>query len=123
MESVLLPFVSDGTIDELTADWIRERFMQMAQNEQIAEAFLPEAKVKTECEILYRGEVRRFDRYAELPDTIYLIDYKTGQKRDDYRCQMQTYVNALKEMTDKEIRAFLVYLSENTIDVEPVSVE
>jgi ATP-dependent exoDNAse (exonuclease V) beta subunit len=123
MESVSLPFVSDGTIDEKIAEWIRERFMQMAQNEQIAEAFLPNAKVKTECEILYQGEVRRFDRYAELSDAVYLIDYKTGQKRDDYRSQVQTYVNALKEMTDKEIRAFLVYLSETSIDVKPLSVE
>ena len=123
MESVSLPFVSDGTIDEKIAEWIRERFMQMAQNEQIAEAFLPNAKVKTECEILYKGEVRRFDRYAELSDAVYLIDYKTGQKRDDYRSQVQTYVNALKEMTDKEIRAFLVYLSEDGIEPLVVNVQ
>ena len=60
------------------------------------------------------------DRYAELSDVIYLIDYKTGKKEVEHQKQVQTYANALKEMTDKEIRAFLVYLSED--GVEPLSV-
>ena len=123
MEQVLSPFVSDGTIDTETADWIRGKFMQMAQNPQIAAAFSPLAKVKTECEILYpnaKVKVIRLDRYAELPDAIYLIDYKTGLKHEDHRNQVLTYANALKEMTDKEIRSYLVYLSEDTIEVEKV---
>ena len=122
MEQVLSPVVSDGTIDQETADWIRDKFLQMAQNPQISAAFNSSAKVKTESEILYQGKVLRLDRYAELPDAIYLIDYKTGQKHDEHRNQVQTYAKALKEMTDKKILAFLVYLSENTIDVERVSV-
>ena len=122
MERVLVPVVSEGTIDEKTADWIRDKFMQMAQDPQIAAAFNTNAKVKTESEILYQGKVLRLDRYAELPDVIYLIDYKTGQKHDDHRNQVQTYANALKEMTDKEIRAFLVYLSEEIINVEQVTI-
>ena len=122
INSVLLPFVSDGTIDEKTADWIREKFMQMTQNPLIAAAFKSSAKVKTECEILYpnaKEKVIRLDRYAELPDAIYLIDYKTGQKHDDYRDQVQNYVHALRKMTDKEIRAYLVYLSDG-VEVEKV---
>ncbi len=122
MEQVLSPVVSDGTIDQETADWIRDKFLQMAQNPQISAAFNSSAKVKTESEILYQGKVLRLDRYAELPDAIYLIDYKTGQKHNEHRNQVQTYAKALKEMTDKKILAFLVYLSENTIDVERVSV-
>ena len=125
MESVLSPFVSDGTIDKKTADWIRDKFMLMAQDTHISAACAAETKVKTECEILYPNveeKVIRLDRYAELPDAIYLIDYKTGQKRDEYKNQVQTYANALKEMTDKEIRSYLVYLSEAGIEVFPVSV-
>ncbi|MCR5659888.1 MAG: UvrD-helicase domain-containing protein [Bacteroidales bacterium] len=122
IEQVLSPVVSDGTIDEKTVDWIRDKFMQMAQNPQISAAFDSSAKVKTESEILYQGKVLRLDRYAELPDVIYLIDYKTGQKHDDHRNQVQTYANALKELTDKEIRAFLVYLYEEIINVEQVTI-
>ena len=120
MERVLTPSVSDGTIDKETADWIRDRFNQMASHPLIKAAFSPDAKVKTECEVLYQGEVRRFDRYAELNDTIYLIDYKTGKPNKKYNEQVQLYTQALKEMTDKEIRGYLVYLSEDTIGVEEV---
>ena len=122
MESVLLPYLTDGTIDTETADWIRDKFLQMSKHSQIGAAFDPSAKIKTECEILYRGVVCRLDRYAELSDVIYLIDYKTGKKDDEHHNQVRTYTNALKEMTEKEIRAYLVYLSEDTIDVEQVSV-
>lgn len=123
MERVLSPYLSDGTINQETADWIREKFLQMTQNPQIALAFDPSAKVKTECEIFYLSSetgVIRLDRYAELPDVIYLIDYKTGKEDKKHNSQVREYVNALKEMTDKPIKAFLVYL-DDTINVEQVS--
>ncbi len=121
-ETVLKPYLADGTIDADTADWIRNMMVQMAQNGQIGAAFQPFAKVKTECEVLYQGRVRRLDRCAELSDAIYLIDYKTGKKDEEHQTQVQTYASALREMTDKEIRAFLVYLDETGVEVEPVSV-
>ena len=121
IELVLSPYLADGTIDLETAAWIRERFMQMTQYPQIAAAFSPEAKVKTECEILYQGRILRLDRFAKLPDVIYLIDYKTGKKNEEHKNQVQLYANALREMTDSEIRAYLVYLTEREIDVdEPI---
>ena len=124
-EMVLKPYLADGTIDADTATWIRDMIGQMAQNGLIAAAFQLSAKVKTECEILYpsyKDKVIRLDRYAETPDAIYLIDYKTGKKEEAHHQQIQTYTAALKEMTDKEIRAFLVYLDETGVEVEPVSV-
>ncbi len=121
IESVLSPYVTDATIDEETAAWIRERFMQMVQHPQIASAFDSSAKVKTECEILQQGKVLRLDRYAELPDAIYLIDYKTGKTEEEHQKQVRNYANALREMTDKEIRPFLVYLAEAGIEIVSVS--
>jgi ATP-dependent exoDNAse (exonuclease V) beta subunit len=120
LDAVLMPCLADGTLDQASADWIRDRFHQMAKHPQIGAAFAPSAKVKTECEVLYKGVIRRFDRYAELDDTVYLLDFKTGKKDDDYKDQVRTYVSALKEMTGKPIRAFLVYLSEDIIQVEQV---
>ena len=120
IESVLSPFIADATISQETASWIRGCYLQMTQHSQIAPAFDPSAKVKTECEILYQGKVLRLDRYAELPEVIYLIDYKTGQKKEEHHNQVRKYANALREMTDKEIRGYLVYLSEDAIDVERV---
>ena len=119
-DAVLLPYLNEGIIDLATAGALKDKFLQMTQHPMIGEAFSPSAKVKTECEILYQGKVCRLDRYAELPEVVYLLDYKTGKKEDEHRKQVQTYATALKEMTDKEIRAFLVYLSEDTIEVDQV---
>ena len=123
MERVLTPYLADGTIDQKTAERIRDKFMQMAQHPLIAAAFGPNAKVKTECEIYYPQSetgVVRLDRFAELPDAIYLIDYKTGQKHKQHNEQVQEYAAALKILSDKEIRAYLVYLYKDTINVEQV---
>ena len=117
VEKTLSLVVANGTIDEKNAAWIRDKFNQMAHNEQIAPAFSPSAKVKTECEILHQGEIRRLDRYAELPDTIYLLDYKTGKKDPKHKEQLNDYVSAIRSMTDKKIRGYLVYLDEE-IEVE-----
>lgn len=121
-EAVLKPYLADGTIDADTAAWMCDMMAKMAQNGQIAAAFQPSAQVKTECEVLYQGQVRRLDRYAELPEAIYLIDYKTGKKDEEHQKQVRTYASALREMTDKEIRAFLVYLDEMGVEVDQVSV-
>lgn len=123
LEAVLLPYLSDGTLDQETADMIRDKYVQMASHPLVGAAFDPTAKIKTECEIFYpqaKTKVIRLDRYAELPDAIYLIDYKTGKKDESHRHQVQTYANALKELTDKEIRSYLVYLAEVGIEVVQV---
>ena len=117
LDTVLKPNVADGTLDQASADWIRDRFNQMASHPLIQAAFGPDARVKTECEVIYQGAIRRFDRYAELDNAIYLIDYKTGKPNEKCNDQVKLYTNALKEMTDKEIRGYLVYLLEDAIEV------
>ena len=120
LDAVLESNLANGTLDQASADWIRDRFNKMVSHSQIEAAFSPDAKVKTECEVIYQGEVRRFDRYAELDNAIYLIDYKTGKPNKKYNEQVQLYTQALKEMTEKEIRGYLVYLPEDTIEVEKI---
>ena len=121
-DTVLLPYLHEGVIDLKTAGALKDKFLQMSHHPLIGGAFSIDAKVKTECEIYYPAikKVIRLDRYAELPDVIYLIDYKTGKKEEDHKNQVRLYANALREMIDKKIRAYLVYLSEDTIEVEKV---
>ena len=119
IESALEPHLLDGTINKETADLLQDKFKQMARHPMIAQAFGKAAKVKNECEILSNGEILRPDRYAELPDTIYLLDYKTGKKEEEHHEQLKRYIGALQGMVEKEIRAFLVYLADS-LEVEPV---
>ena len=119
MDGAFQPSVLDGTINKEKADLLMEKMKQMAAHPDIRDAFSPEAKVKNECEILSNGEILRPDRYAELPNVIYLLDYKTGKQNKEHHRQLKSYIAALQGMVTKEIRACLVYLS-NPIMVEKV---
>ena len=117
IDSAINPFLLDGSIDEDTAIMLKDKFMQMVRHPLIGAAFSEQAKVRNECDLLYGGKIKRPDRYAELPDAIYLLDYKTGKKDPKHNKQLNDYMAAIKSLTDKEIRAFLVYLSEDGIEV------
>ena len=119
LDAAFQPFVLDGTINREKADLLKDKVIQMASHPEIAKAFGVEAKVKNECEILCNGKILRPDRYAELPNVIYLIDYKTGKREKKYHEQLKRYIGALQGMVEKEICAYLVYLSDS-IEVERV---
>ena len=118
-ESALKPYLLEGTINSEKAGFLKDKLAQMVHCPEIAAAFSKEAKVKNECEILSNGEILRPDRYAELSDVIYLLDYKTGKKEREHQTQLKHYIGALQGMVEKEIRAYLVYLSDS-IEVEKV---
>jgi ATP-dependent exoDNAse (exonuclease V) beta subunit len=122
IDTALQSYLLEGTLTQESANQLKDRFLQMAHYPLIAAAFVKEAKVKNECEILCDHEILRPDRYAELPDVIYLIDYKTGKKDEAHQVQLKNYIFALQGMVAKEIRAFLVYLSDS-IEVEAVTMD
>ena len=121
IDHVLNPYVDAGVIDKRTALMLQGLFEQMVLNPTIYEAFTDHAKVKNECDILSRkyGIVRP-DRYAELPDKIILLDYKTGMKSDKHHDQLRGYIEVLRNMVQKKIEAYLVYLGDK-VEVVPVA--
>jgi ATP-dependent exoDNAse (exonuclease V) beta subunit len=121
IDHVLNPYIDSGVIDKPTASMLYGLFEQMVLHPTIYEAFTDQAKVKNECEILTSGhEILRPDRYAELPDKIILLDYKTGQSSKEHHKQLRQYMSVLHKMTNKMIESYLVYLGD-TVQVVPVS--
>lgn len=119
IDHALRPYIMEGIIDVEVATILKDRILQMANDPIVAKAFSDDAKVKNECEILSDGQIKRPDRYAELPDEIILLDYKTGKKDPKHHRQLKDYIVALREMVQKDIHAYLVYLAEH-IEVEEV---
>lgn len=118
IDRVLKTHVDSGAIDQATADHLRSLFEQMASHPVVGPAFSEQAKVKNECDILTREHgILRPDRFAELPDKIYLLDYKTGKKDKEHHEQLSRYQSVLRNMVDQTIEAYLVYLGD-TIDIE-----
>ncbi len=121
VDTSLAAYLADGTIDQDTANLLKDKFNQVATHELVKDAYCKDAIVKNECEILSKEfGIIRPDRYAELPDKVYLIDYKTGKKEDGHKTQLQNYAAALRQIINKEIVAYLIYL-DGTIDVVPIS--
>lgn len=117
------PYLDSGVIDRPTADMLRTLFGEMANHPVICSAFSPIAKVKNECEILLAdGNIVRPDRYAELPDKVILLDYKTGKPDREHHRQLNTYRLVLNKMVSKPIEAYLVYLNSK-LKVVPVTAE
>lgn len=109
----LRPHVDAGVIDQAKADMLASLFLQMATHPLIEAAFSSDAKVKNECDILMStGKIVRPDRYAELPDRVILLDYKTGKRNDSYHRQLAEYMSVLGKMVSKPIEGFLVYLHD-----------
>ena len=119
IQRALQPHLDSGVIDQQTSLMLQGLFEQMVLHPAIYEAFTDQAKIKNECDILTRDhQVIRPDRYAELPDKIILLDYKTGKTSDDHHRQLQRYVEVLNNMVHKKIEAYLVYLGD-TVEVVP----
>ena len=122
IDRALQPHLDAGVIDLPHARQLQGLFTQMVHHPVIGQAFRPEARVKNECEILSKShEILRPDRYAELPDKIYLLDYKTGKPSAKHHSQLQQYVTVLQKMVAKTIEAYLVYLG-GEVEVVPVDI-
>ncbi len=112
---VLKFYENDGCIDAKTSEMLYREFCEIANNEEIKEAYSSEAVIRSEMEILTEdGRKMRPDRYAELENKVILIDYKTGQDNAKYYEQLREYAYALHKMgVDKTIKPYLVYLKDN----------
>lgn len=119
-ERALRPYVNDGTIDEKQAAKLLAIFRKVTEIQELKPAFAEDAIVKNEMDIhTYDGRIIRPDRYAETPQGLILIDYKTGKAHEQYFNQLQDYMAALMQMNGNQtIKAYLVYLDDEIRLVE-----
>lgn len=61
------------------------------------------------------GQILRPDLVVYFEDRCAVIDYKTGEKNESHHQQLYQYVNALEEMTELPIEAYLFYTSEEEL--------
>jgi nitrite reductase/ring-hydroxylating ferredoxin subunit len=75
-------------------------------------------QIKTETELfLNDGEIIRPDRVVICPDHLAVIDFKTGDKKAEHTKQIQQYKYTLAKVSKKPVKAFLVYLPGDVVEV------
>lgn len=74
--------------------------------------FAEKWEVKTEQSLLLpNGEVKRPDRIIEDEESLIIIDYKfSKEKRKSHNAQVKDYVEAVKQISNKNIQGFVWYV-------------
>ncbi len=67
--------------------------------------------------ILYNREVSVIDLLATEDNHITIFDYKTGKPQTKDKTQISNYKKAMKDITNKNISAYILYLSTSGVDI------
>ena len=107
---------SDGEItDDVYEEKIRRCLNLAFENEQVQRWFDPHWNVLSECNILYKNaqnEIiqRRPDRVICDDKETIIIDYKSGNHREEHKQQIREYIMLLYKMGYKNIKGFIWYI-------------
>ena len=93
---------------------VRERIVDMLNDEDNRRFFKPSCKVMREVPMMINGQRRRPDRIVFFEDETWVIDFKTGtpdqESKEKYKTQIMRYASALHEMGYPNVRWKLIYL-------------
>jgi ATP-dependent exoDNAse (exonuclease V) beta subunit len=118
MNSAVHNTLVSGDIKAQEQGTLEQKIREIFEIETVKEWFSPEQRqnVFIESPIITDEGVLRPDRVMVDNDSVTIIDFKTGEKRDSHIKQMIQYKNAVKAMGYKEIEAFLFYLETKEIE-------
>ena len=104
--------VNNGLAKE-EMDVISATLENMMKHQVIGKWFGKEWSVKTEATVLMPGARQsRIDRVMISPKRTVIVDYKTGEKKDVDRKQVEGYAAILSRMGYANVEAYLLYLEE-----------
>ena len=105
--------------DEITAATLKQTLHNMMQQPEVARFFNPLFPSKNECNIAWNDEVIRPDRIVFTPESVWVIDYKTGQPKPEHIDQVLHYCDALHAMGNPTVKGYLLYLGTDSCQVLP----
>lgn len=98
-------------LDEKSDARIKKALSSIMEDEVMAPFFSDQAKSLREMSIVNaEGKLFRPDRIAILNNQVLVVDYKTGQEKEADQCQLQQYIELLKEMGYSHVEGKLIYI-------------
>jgi ATP-dependent helicase/nuclease subunit A len=81
----------------------------------------PGRKILNEQEfVTHDGSLTRMDRVVIDPDSVTVLDYKTGDEKADYAKQVSNYMETLRDLfKNRSVHGLLVYLDRKTVRAIP----
>jgi ATP-dependent exoDNAse (exonuclease V) beta subunit len=98
---------------------LEQEVFQIIEHPQFARWFRNETQTMAERDIATSdGKVIRPDRVVIYPDSIEVIDFKTGKAFEHHEQQVKEYIRYLKELYSLPVKGFLLYTNDRqTIEV------
>lgn len=118
-DKVINKYINKGVIDIIEAQQLHQQLDLIFAHPKIAPLFQKVDDVKNETSILLEdGSVFQPDRVVVNQQTVYVLDYKTGAKKNSHIEQLQNYINIIKTIPtyqNHSFKGYLLYLSNNEI--------
>lgn len=117
MPSAVHRTLVSGDIEAQEQEILEKKIRDIFEIETVKQWFRPEQQhhVFIESPIITDEGVLRPDRVMVDNDSVTIIDFKTGEKRDSHIKQMLQYKNAVKAMGYLGVQAYLFYLETKEI--------
>jgi ATP-dependent helicase/nuclease subunit A len=113
----LQEFFLNHALSEEDQKAVVEQIQQILHHKQISAWFSREWEVKNESVILLPGQMQqRIDRIMFSPKKTVIIDYKTGERKEKDKRQMEGYALVLAQMGYPNVEAYLVYLKDMVVE-------
>ena len=112
----------DGILNSFTKSDIRKMLNERLENKKIADWFSGKWDLHNECAILYKDktngsvQIRRPDRVMTDGNKMIIVDFKFGTPREEYKQQLQEYMNLATNMGYKRIEGYLWFVYSNKIE-------
>jgi len=108
----------EGLITDIEKEILLPKIQKIIEHPQLEKYFTNDYSIKNESEIITAaGKLYRTDRVAIKDKTATIIDYKTGEKKNGHKKQIDEYALLLKEMGYSIIETLLVYINDDTIEI------
>ncbi len=107
--------------DEITSTQLRTRIEDAITNPQVQEWFSKRWQLYNECTILEYNkdtnevEEHRPDRVMTNGKEFVVVDFKFGKEREEYKKQVQQYMEILIRMGHKKVSGYLWYVVKNNV--------
>ena len=111
--------LEEGRISKKDTEGLISHVENLLSRPELKDLFSDGMKIRNEADIqLANGKWLRPDRVVSKENSVWVIDYKTGEERKEHKRQIEEYKNAMLQLGFKEVEGLLVYLdTENVICV------
>ncbi len=113
---VVEEYILNGKLDQDMAKEINAQLDRLFSRKEVSFFFDPSWKINNERSFLSsEAEILRPDRLGENESDLYILDYKSGDRRSADEDQLKKYVSEISKISSKKVMGYLLYLKEEEL--------